>query len=790
MIGILAISSCNYSKHVKSSENPNATLLWQNRIILKNRLESTHRDEVITQINAALLQKPNQAIFGLDIEAANIGYKVPRFKLFLYNLLHRKIERDMRKDSNSVYLTKKIAERPIILDTNKKNTTVKIIKSILFNNGYFYAKVKDSTVTKRGNKTSVYYVIEPNKTYKIKKVNYICNNTEIKNLIQKDSSNSLLYTGAHLSRAGIATEVSRLSLMLNNNGYFNMNPSAIRILTDTINIENLKNIDDPFATLFNSLDSGKKIEDNLATIDVIIKDSLNELPIKQYTFGNIKVIYTDKLTAKDIDFSKYKSATIDGVEIIADHHPIDPKLIANNIYFRTGDIFNLTALEQTLNRLNRLQILRNTNIDVAQIKKGNIIDYIVYINLGKRFVYEANLEASQANNYNLGNDIRLSITDNNSFNKAVRTSLSLNGGVQAIFNPKVTATQYYASTRADARVPKALLIDPFLNKKDRFKISSNLSAGYSYHNIINAFIQKDASGSFNYNWAKNSKTTFIIAPIILNFLRTTFVSDTKRDSFLNNEFLRQSLKDFAIFGSGLGMEHTNKTSNFQKYYAYYRINVEKAGAIARELFPKYNIAQYIKIDNEVKLFTNRRKSSWVNRGLVSLGIPLNNSNIPFLKLQSSGGLNGMRGWDANELGPGRTRSIDVKTISERAKNRGDLKLEFNSEYRYNIVKLFGGFAQLGGQFFAEAGNIWRLKDSANNFAAQFKFNKLGKDIAANIGTGLRVDFSFFLIRVEYGVRIKQPYREDNDGWTKWNEPFNKSWRRSNSRWQVGIGYPF
>jgi outer membrane protein insertion porin family len=786
LVALLAVNGCNYSKNISGSLSSDTTLLWQNRILINGKLDKQIKDDVITQLNAAVLQKPNQAIFGLDVEAANIGYRMPRFKLLMYNILYKRIE----KDSQTFYLEKKIAERPIIYDSIKKNSTKKIMKSILYNNGYFYAVIKDSIVTKKNKKTCVYYKINPNKFYVINDIKYTCNNPAIIAAIKLDEDKSLIKIGSHLSRATLAQESNRISLGLNNRGFFNMNPSAIEIITDTIDKDQLKLIDDPFAALFTDLDTTKNKFHNTTEVEIIIKDSLANKKIDTYIFGDIKVVYTDKIKAKDINFDLYGRDTINGITIIADSHPIDPKIIVNNIMFKSGDKFSLTPLENTINRLNRLTILRNNNIDVERINNGNKIDYIIYINMNNRYVKEAKLEGSQSDRYFLGNDIKLSITDNNAFKKAMRASVSINGGLQNVIKPKFAVQQYYAGANAEIRTPKAFLIEKYIKAEAQHKINTSLSLGYSYHQLASIFNQTDASINTSYFWSKNKRTNIRFAPVILSFLRTNYETPKIRDSFSKQEFFAQSLKDFAIFGSAISLEYNDKDDNKKKRFYYYRINIEKAGSIAKSLAPKYNIAEYLKIDNELKINQNYRKSSWVNRGFSSIGIPLNKSTIPFGKLQSSGGLNGMRAWDATELGPGRTNSILYKTVDERAKNRGDIKLEANSEFRYDIVTLFGGVAKLGGQVFAEAGNIWRFRDTTDNFAAQFKWEKFGQDIAACAGTGVRLDFSFFLIRVEYAARIKQPYIASNYGFTTWDDVKSREWRKTNARWQIGIGYPF
>ncbi len=90
--------------------------------------------------------------------------------------------------------------------------------------------------------------------------------------------------------------------------------------------------------------------------------------------------------------------------------------------------------------------------------------------------------------------------------------------------------------------------------------------------------------------------------------------------------------------------------------------------------------------------------------------------------------------------------------------------------------------------------------------SEFSFNRLGRDIAIGVGTGVRFDFNYFLIRVDFGIKLKDPARYiENNGWLKFSD---FTWRnylyrqknplsgeyfpasRNNYAIQLGIGLPF
>ncbi|HVX52015.1 MAG TPA: BamA/TamA family outer membrane protein, partial [Chitinophagaceae bacterium] len=116
----------------------------------------------------------------------------------------------------------------------------------------------------------------------------------------------------------------------------------------------------------------------------------------------------------------------------------------------------------------------------------------------------------------------------------------------------------------------------------------------------------------------------------------------------------------------------------------------------------------------------------------------------------------------------------------------------NAEYRFDMMSV--GSVKISRALFADAGNIWNIKKSAALPDAEFNLGRLGKDIAIGVGTGLRLDFSYFLIRLDFGLKMKDPARAVNNGWLDLR---HFTWRDNeygvsinNYAFQLGIGLPF
>ena len=155
----------------------------------------------------------------------------------------------------------------------------------------------------------------------------------------------------------------------------------------------------------------------------------------------------------------------------------------------------------------------------------------------------------------------------------------------------------------------------------------------------------------------------------------------------------------------------------------------------------------------------------------------NSSALPFEKHFYGGGANSLRGWQARTVGPG-TSQMDKSFIIPN--QTGDMKMEANIEYRFNI------FWKVAGAVFLDAGNVWTLKhkDTPANDPAVFRWNTLGQCLAADWGAGIRLNFDFLLLRFDLGMKIHDPAREQ-----KWVNP--GTWlQRDNYALHFGVGYPF
>jgi outer membrane protein assembly factor BamA len=91
---------------------------------------------------------------------------------------------------------------------------------------------------------------------------------------------------------------------------------------------------------------------------------------------------------------------------------------------------------------------------------------------------------------------------------------------------------------------------------------------------------------------------------------------------------------------------------------------------------------------------------------------------------------------------------------------------------------------LKSALFTDIGNIWLLRESEQFPGGEFSIRRFYKEFAIDAGLGIRLDFNFFIIRLDLAAQIRDPFMPEGSRWI-----FNSE-MKSNIVWNLGIGYPF
>ncbi len=248
-----------------------------------------------------------------------------------------------------------------------------------------------------------------------------------------------------------------------------------------------------------------------------------------------------------------------------------------------------------------------------------------------------------------------------------------------------------------------------------------------------------------------------------------------------------------------------------------KVNVEESGLLwgylkegnrtsqTGNFFNKY-LKEFVKADIELVHTINHPKSAIAFRYFTGVGIPLSRSDttLPFFKQYFGGGPNSMRAWPVQGIGLGgqplAPYIVQGGTFNDRT---GDIQVEGNVEYRFNVAPLFSNAVLFKMALFTDIGNVWNFKNTRPDGlpdTTQFQFKNLYKQLGVSSGVGFRFDFSYFLVRVDMAFRFKRPdLWTDDAGWQLPDINFknlfgsatqNRIWRYQNFNATIGLDYPF
>jgi outer membrane protein insertion porin family len=688
-------------------------------------------------------------------------------------------------------------------DTEK---SVQKMQSYLRNKGYFDVSVNSEENIIGIKEIEVIYKVNLARKYVVKNLSYLSDNKDILNILNSNINYSLLKKDVPIELSYCDQERLRITDLLNNNGYAQFTPNYV----DIVEID----------TLNQSFSS-----DNIAKVNCSIQilNQINNKNHLKYTVGKITI---DPNYNPTINYTIRRDTLIDGFHyelhsVSGDSSMIvDPKTINSKIRIFQDSIYNKQNLNQTKKDLSKLEIYSFINVknEIIEDSTGNFINYHISLSPQKSKSINGGLTSNYSSIGPTGNQINvfgisgnIGFVNRNALKGAEQLSLNINAGIDFRYSSNIGLNMIlsypkYVDTKVNVMRlynKVGLLSNRFyqnLQKNGTTQISGNLN----YFNLKDYYnyISLDLNYSYRVNirndqYRINRTGLSIFFPNILPRFDTVLK---------NNDFLKKSYQPQLSTGF-LMREVIFSTINYldlKQSSNSFKINVEQSGAelyALNQLFDakntfklgNLNYAQYAKLEMEFRkahYFSN--KHGLVGR--LGLGIASaygNSTTVPFNEQLFLGGPNSLRAWRIRGVGPGGFKDA-TSNSSEIQSQTGDFKLEASIEYRYPIIKLFKTI-QVEGALFLDAGNIWTVNDDPNSPNQWFNKN-FTKQIAIGSGTGIRVDVNYFLFRLDVGLRMRNPYPEEDTNAKNFDlyRTFSKLSELNSEllNWNIALDYPF
>ncbi len=721
-----------------------------------------------------------------------------------------------------------ILKKPPVFDTANLSITHRFMASFLFSQGYFNTAISDTfyidTVHKAGApvqyRTTVEMNINAGKRVIIDSLGYDLQNQLLQRIAKNSRKESKIEPGkTPYSKEIIGAELDRLVALYRNRGYFLMRRDNLAALVDTGNVSLLKLTVDPFEQMeLLQAAQKKKLENPAATVNIQqrrLADSINTSQdtsfLKRFYTGRIYYFpetYLAEFPDSILNHTNlFKKIVFKGYSVYYRQGSFSPKMFRQFNYLHTERLYNDDLFYKTINTFGQIGAWKQ--VDTRTIIRGDSVDIYYFLYPDRKQNMSYNLEASRntgdvltSSNF-FGLALNITYRNRNVWHNAVQSSTSFINGVEFGVNQTQNNSLLQAfqiSLGQTYSFPRAFI--PFkIKRPGRFDFGRTvISANASYADRQDYFRLRSFVADYGYDWKKKNKVFQVRFPNIELYSLDTL--PLLIEAFQENPFLRNSFNTGKVISVRGSVIFTYKGN---------RYNISNYARFSGELcIPGLNriddkIYQYVKAEAEYRKTITLHKAIIATRAFAGVGYnysvsPALGVTLPFYKQFIAGGPNSMRAWGLRQLGLGSSLLSDTSTtFNDRY---GDMQMEANLEYRYPIAHYSS--VNINGALFADAGNIWNVRKDPNNPHSEFSISRLGKDVALGVGTGLRLDFSYFLIRVDMGIKLKDPARLENNGWLdianfSWrNHEFDKydaqgnliSAKRNNYAVQLGIGLPF
>ncbi|WP_147407336.1 BamA/TamA family outer membrane protein [Reichenbachiella sp. MSK19-1] len=666
----------------------------------------------------------------------------------------------------------RLGEPLAIYDSTLEEETVYKIRQYLHSKGYFNAEVRHEKEETFKLVTAT-YIIERQAPYIIDSIYYQVADSLINELLADQISESTIVKGENYEQNNITNERERINEIMLNNGYYDFSRQYIRFKVDSSSLGDKKvivgvHVDNPTDQTHHKV---FRLDSIIFNTDADITGISSPRQYNEYK-GVTYQFYKRRYHEKILDWRHF--------------------LYPDSVYSKANTI-------ETQKQLSNLDIFKFININY-DTTGGQFIANIFTSPLKK---YQTSTETGLSVSQGLpGPFINASIKNRNTFKGLETTELSGRVGFEGLTGATETDKPY---SSLDYGANLTLTFPQFIipvggnikSQLGRYNPKTRLAFGLNYNSRIE-YLRTNITAAWAYTWQNYEKRR----SYVLNLSEVNFI-----DSNLTNEY-REFLEDLEAQGNNLiksfepsfvsstsftATYNINEYGNKKSTSSYLRYKVETGGNIIQS-FDKLSLRSDVEFFKFAKINVDFRRTYPLNSKItlayrINTGVALpygDNQTLPYEKFYFAGGSNSVRAWEPRRLGPGSYLPVDsLGVYNNNIEQTGEVLLEGSVEFRHQL------FGPIHGAMFIDMGNIWTIREDSSRPGANFEANDFIKEIAVGAGYGVRVDFSFLILRLDAAWKLIEPGRysqtDSYEGQT-FDLPDVPGYQRL--VWNLGIGYPF
>lgn len=652
----------------------------------------------------------------------------------------------------------RIGEAPEVYDSLLAIRSRDDMQAAIRNLGFLDATVELNQRYRR-RRVRVNYYIHPGERYYVRSFHREIDDPVVDSLVTAGWGSTLLSDSVFPFDVNVLDrERTRIATQLQDTGFYRFAKAMIRYNADTT-------IGD------HGVDLTLRIPGYRATV----RDTLGPHP--RFRIGQVSYLFDVPQTGGDTipaDSLLFRQSVFRWGKSL----PLAPSFVLSKSDLQQNSYYRESDVQSTYSNLSSLSALLGTSVTLEPMADDpSRLHAFVSMLAAKRHSVSAELEGTNSAG-DLGAAVSLGYQNRNLFRRSTSFGLTLRGAFEAIKGLEGYADQNYVEYSVETNLNFPEFVFPFLSHGFRKSTKAQSIVSLMFNSQDRPeFHRRVLTSAWRYRWNRfNQRRQHRIDLVDLNYVFMPWISETFRREYLTdngnrNAVLRYNYENLFIMRLGYTFQYSSHPAGGQSsaygQNAYnLRLSVETAGNLlyglshlfhaqyssALEAYTLFNIAyaQYAKLDFDFsKSFRFDQRNSLALRVALGVAFPYGNSTIlPYEKRYFSGGANSVRGWSVRSLGPGSFSGSDGRV--DFIRQTGDMKLDLSAEWRTHL------FWKLDGAAFIDAGNVWTLREYDEQPGGQFRFDTFWKQIAVAYGLGLRLNFGYFILRLDGGMKAINP----------------------------------
>ncbi len=762
LVAVMLLAGCSTTKHL-----PEGEILYTGVRQIETLADEEVDPEVKVAVHSLLEVEPNSSMLGSAYHQSPFP-----LGLWIYNGLYTEREKGLRH-----WLWNKFKSDPTLISQVNPQLRCQAAEIAMKDEGHFEGHVSYDIIPNKRNsrKAKVTYHVTYGHPSRISSVQYKSNqDTRLDRIISNTRQESLLQTGKRFSATDLEAEKNRLSRLMVDSGYFNYSSAYVRFLADTTQA--------PYQVAL-------MVHTDHQASDVALRPCRVDSIFIQLDYGG------------GLSPSHYTS---NGYKSIGYRGPLQmkPKYLYRCLSIDRGELYNTRMGSKVTSRLTRLNTFKYNNVEWKVIGSADTTQQmdttLLLLSLSSTYhmPWTGSLEVKGVykDNNQVGPGLSFTAQRRNLFGGGELLSFELNAGYEwntgkhGIGQNQGLLNSYEVGGKVSLSVPRLQLP---LHVDEDYPVTTAYSLSADVLRRAGFFQMFKGTGDLTYSFSSDRVSTHVLTPLQLSYTSLMSTTDRFDEIVSQNRVLRQSFANQFIPSIRYTYIYDNSAIAHGRSHQWMQASIVEAGGILDGVMGVVGhhrtqgerqilwqpFSQFVKASIDYRHYTDLgHRQVLATRLLGGIAYAYGNSQaVPYSEQFFIGGANSLRGFSIRSVGPGQYHTNGSRY--SYMDQTGDVKLEANVEWRFPLS------GDLFAALFADAGNVWTLRQDENRSGGQINSSFLAQ-LATDCGLGFRYDLGMLVLRFDIGVPLHDPSESDNKYYNMTGAFFG------NLGYHLAIGYPF